>query len=607
MKLSICQLTKSHTIASASIFIQIFIHSKYLSCQINGYFSAIIFITLLHPVKVVNDTIGQVKHLTKMKALKALFLTTLVVILIIGLGSCKKDKDTTQDKPSLTFTKSGYAPMEVAILQSDKDFTGDDITAKVDGENVAIYRMDSNRIALLIPVKTAGTYTISIDGDMFSNNKPSFTINPYTPIADKDQAIATFTTNANNRVAELNHLKTLPGWTISAQNINEVVAMQNTLQQAIVSATPQEKEQLAYFIQANHLLETPLESIAFTDSFYSKAEMDAGDELNRLNIKLTATYASMVVTVAAMGALAYAPEGVFTKIGAVAAGLALMIEVNYSNSLTEKIAECTGKAAEFNFSGTPEFTSSNSGISIMDNLKFRTVVNTDLSENSNIKSIVENINKLKALRTKLNAMLSKVKNWFSDVPAAISGTAAELKATPLFKNFYARQDYLTVKNVTNSNIVLNIVNIAGESKVKAISTLSTSTNFQFDIVYKHPDLGNTVTKTINAKFVPDSINTLQKLIQYGPWKTTIYTNNVPDGYLIYAFATNIITRSEYDNGGTLVGNPSQSCLVQVSETQFQVTDISNCSNVDETLNIISITSSLLKIEIGGDVVDFVPQ
>src|SRR5690606_14777380 len=93
-------------------------------------------------------------------------------------------------------------------------------------------------------------------------------------------------------------------------------------------------------------------------------------------------------------------------------------------------------------------------------------------------------------------------------------------AEETYKIFPAKQEYLSIGNVSDDRIQLSIIDEQGERKIKATTTenLEEETPFSFDITYKHPELGNTVTKKIQAVFENSNDSLLNKLIEYGPWK-----------------------------------------------------------------------------------------
>ncbi len=433
-------------------------------------------------------------------------LTLAISFLLVFAVGCKKEKDDS-NKPALAFTKGEYKPLELAILQADRDFSAANLTAKIDGETVALAVMDSNRIGVLIPLKGAGSYTLHLETEQFSNNSIDFTIAAYTPIADPQPQIELFEAKMNDHITQLNTLKDQYNWNVSPQNITELQQMQNAFENALASATDEDKKEVAYFVQNNTFLTTPLETITFADSFYAKAATDPGDEAYRIGKKFVASSILIAAEIGIFNALFNTPEPTgITKLLALTTAVALGGQVYYTLSLLEQLGNVIGKADDFNFSGVLNFTSGKAE-NIIDNLQYRTLKATDIAENNYIKIIVTQVNKFDEYRAKFNAGVDKVKSWFSGVPTVVSGAVSHLKQTPVFKNFYAKHEYLSVGNVSNSNIQLSVAVENGEHKLQATSALTEAVDFTFDIAYKHPDLGNRITKTINAKFTPPAVLT----------------------------------------------------------------------------------------------------
>ncbi len=216
---------------------------------------------------------------------------------------------------------------------------------------------------------------------------------------------------------------------------------------------------------------------------------------------------------------------------------------------------------------------------MIDNLKYRTLQATDISENNYITKIVTQVNKFEDYWAKFNAGVDKVKSWFSGVPS-VSGAVKQLKATPLFKNFLARHDYLSIGNASNNKIQLQVIETNGEKTIKATANgITQNTNFTFDVTYKHPELGNTVKKTINAVYTADSLSLLDKLIQWGPWK-----HPSQYGEEVFTFSATTFTYNYYDENG--VAHESVYCLQLLG-------NMLSCDG-ELIIEILSISPSLLK-------------
>lgn len=452
-----------------------------------------------------------------MKKLTTLFATTFLVMLV-GIQGCKKDNDGTS-KPNLILTKSALAPLEIAVIQADNNFSSaQTFNAKLDGENVTVFLMDSNRLGFITPMKAASNYSLNLETDVFSTNKIDFSIAPYTPITNPDQQITQFVTNIDSRQTELNNLQTQHGWTIDPQHLTEIEAMQTALQQAIATATPQEKEQLAYFIQSNNLLNHQFQTADFIDSFYAKAAVDPGDELYKIGKQFAGTMIISFTTAAVLGNLLTIPELSFTKLAALAAGVTLAVELVYAKSLIDRLANIIGAANDFDFNSLATFTPS-LGVKFIDKIKFRNLLSSDISAGGYIKTIVEKAELFEKYWNNLRQGFTKIRSWFSSVPEGLSGAASKLKSTTTFKTFYAKQEYISVENVSNSAIDLKIIVSGGEAEFKVTSSLTQATQFTFDVVYRHPLLlGVPIRKTISAKYEPGNA-----LI--GLWKCVTWVEN----------------------------------------------------------------------------------
>ncbi len=273
--------------------------------------------------------------------MKKTIIALIVLAFVTTVSSCKKDKDDNS-KPALAFTKSQYNPLELAILQADKEFSADNLIAKIDGETVNLAVMDSNRIGVLIPLKAAGSYTLNLETDRFSSNSIAFTIAAYTPIADPQPKIDQFKTKMTDNLTQLTTLKNQHNWNISAQNLTELQQMQDAFSQAMASASDEEKKAVAYFIQNNEFLTAPLETITFTDSFYAKTESDAGDDLYKAGLKFVASSIIIAGEITAFTTLFNIPTPV-TKAMAFTVAIAMGGQFCYSFALIEHIGNLSSK------------------------------------------------------------------------------------------------------------------------------------------------------------------------------------------------------------------------------------------------------------------------
>ncbi len=431
-------------------------------------------------------------------------LISVGLLLLAGMQACKKDDKTNivDVKPNLSLTKSEYQPYELAVLEADKSFTlSQYLNATINSETVSAFYIDETHLGFLVPSIPSGSYTLELQSDLFNNKSFTVVVGTYTTITNPDQQINDFISNIVNRQSELNSLQSNPDWAIDVQNLAEIEAMKTSFQQAISTATQQEKEQLAYFLKANNFLSTSFEDISFVDSFYLRKlggpDIDPGDELDKVGRSFVSTMLLSFTTASILGGLINVPEFSVTKFGALTAGISLGLELIYAKSLIDRLGNCIGKAADFNITGSTTFTIGKS-IDFIDKIEYRNLLDADFSENNYIKTIVAKSRLFERYWNNLETGLNKIKSWFIGIPDKLSGTATKLKSSPTFKQFQALSDYISIENISNSSISLNIVEVNGEKKIRLSGNITQSFDFTFDMVYKHPSLGNVVRKKVNA-------------------------------------------------------------------------------------------------------------
>lgn len=545
-----------------------------------------------------------------MKKLTTLFTVAFLSLMLMVQG-CKKDKNDDGGKPVLQLTKAQYQPGEIAILQSSKDYGfTESFAGDIDGKSTGVFVMDSNRLGFIVPVKAAGTYTLKLNKDVFENNDISFTIGSYTAIATPAQEISTFSTNVTSRVSELNNLKT-QGWDIDQQNIDEINQLVAAYQSAISSLTPQEQEELAYFVKSNSLLAQPLAQITFTDSFYAKAGIDPGDEMNMSGKAFVKSMIINISVASILGGLISVPDLSITKVVALGAAVTLAINMVHTSGILDKITKLIGTAGEFDINTVKKFRP-NINTSFIDRIRFRNLLDTDFNTQNYLGVIVDKTRVFERYWNNLQSGLQKISSWFTGAPNKLTGAAKKLVNSPTFKTFFAKQEYITINNVTNNNINVTIVDVAGEKKLKATSNLTQKTNFKFDVTYKHPELGNTITKTVDAEFEPNSVTNpiLQQMIDFGPWRTSTYSDGVLDGYLKITFSEvncKCLPWEYFTLGGTFLYDESKEYyLCSTSQDSLFSFGSNICPTSSIPLRAVSVNQNSLVLDIDGDVWNFSP-
>lgn len=532
-----------------------------------------------------------------MQKLTTLFSIAMLSLMLVVQG-CKKDKNDDGGKPSLTLTKATYQPGEFAILQSNKGYGfTESFAGTIDGKSTAVFVLDSNRLAFIVPVKPAGNYVLNLQKDAFENNEISFAIGSYTPVANPTQEIANFGTNATSRVSELEALKNQHGYNISQQNIDEINQLIAAYQTAISSLSNEEKEELAYFVKSNGLLSAPIQPITFMDSFYTaKAAFDPGDEMNIVGKDFVKSMIINISVAGALGGLLSVPDLSITKVVALGAAVTLAINLAHTSSILDRMTNLIGTAGEFDINSVKKFRP-NINTSFIDRIRFRNLMDSDFNTQNFLGNIVDKARVFERYWNNLQSGLQKIASWFSGAPNKLSGTAKKLRDNPVFKTFFAKQEYITINNITNNNINVTVVNTGGEMQLKATSNLTQKTNFKFDVTYTHPDLGHKITKTVDAEFDPNSASNpiLDQMIQYGPWKYYDDPNDPNGGIYKRTFTyTQVITEQCEDAG----------CVNFFVETLYGISTTSNDSIFNLTssgvvigsLKVISVTSTSLVID-----------
>jgi hypothetical protein len=99
----------------------------------------------------------------------------------------------------------------------------------------------------------------------------------------------------------------------------------------------------------------------------------------------------------------------------------------------------------------------------------------------------------------------KVKTWFTGTQPTNNKKLLVVSNTVKQKTFYLNPKYLSIQNVSNSNIKVEILSVGTDVFLKATSTtIKVKTNFTVTIKYNQANVNNSIEKTYNATLEPEN-------------------------------------------------------------------------------------------------------
>lgn len=434
--------------------------------------------------------------------MKKLILFT--TIFFICFFSCKKDEDEP-DKPepgTITAVETKVCQLEFAILTSnDITFSKISYSGTIGGENVELFVSDTI-LSFLMPEITAGSQTLTadIENNIYTIN---FNVIGIENVINPDIYIENSTNDFTYSEEELNNSSTLMADMYGSEhdddNIEILIAYLDDFQTLLNSASAEDKQTLANFISANPDIFEELEDLTqYIESSSRKGyqtDLTPEDRIEKLKTEFANRITNIgYLTVSGVALQAYAlysPELV-TKLLAAAAWAAVIYKVKQLNDFL--IIKTDVNVFQV-------------GLMILSNKKSAISFNNETEYSLNITSSYRNLNQqdVNSSYSTIASIVSSL-NTFEDfwstimgiLPTSLTGGSFHIKnvTNEKKKTFNVSIEYLSINNISNSNINVDTSYTADEFKVTFSTTETTQQDFTFDLVYNNPNVSTSTTNII---------------------------------------------------------------------------------------------------------------
>lgn len=468
------------------------------------------------------------------------FLPFLLVFFTI---TCKKEeKKSVEITPSLSYVLSvnELLPMQMVTVQASGNISQEKLTGLINSQPVELYKSSEKEWSFICPVLVPGTYTLTVN-DLFTLN---FTVKTYVAIQNPETNISLLKTEVSQLQTNLGN-SSLTNKQDLADNLSY---LKNGLDEIAAKLTNEEKIQLAYFINANGLDKASFSdglSTNLPDSFLGKNSLfDPNDAADLFILKFTEARINGLISVATAVALFLAPEptllskaaGILASISAIAniAVLHKLIDEDLSKLLSKAVDldAFQKKATEFNFKSGEKL-----------NIGFKATFNNFIETDKTAGRFPLLFNGITEVNNKLENFYTaylKAKSWILGTQPANNKKLLVVANAVKQKTFYLNPKYLSIKNVSNSNIKVEISSIGTDVFLKATSsTIKVKTNFTVTIKYNQANVNNSIEKTYNATLEPGfdligtwnciegKIGTKNYFDYTDEWETTCYKTSPP--------------------------------------------------------------------------------
>ncbi len=442
-----------------------------------------------------------------MKIIPKKSLKFLAFIFILGLFiTCKKETPNNkivEPVQSFNLELSEILPMQMTRVISTLILSQDSIVATINGENIVLRKTDEKAYTFLCPVINPGNYNLIID----RKYELPLTIKNYTPIQNPEASFSVF--NSELTDFQLNLLKT--NLSNKVELANNISYLKNGFNEMNINLNSAEKLKLAYFIESNGLTNSNFSEqfvLNIPDSFMGKNSLfDPNDAADVFILKFTEARVNSIISIGMATAFFLAPTPDFlTKGAAILSSIAAIANISIMFKLIdEDLMQLLSKAVDMEAFQKKAFE-----INLTNGKK------TAIGFKGNFNNFTENDNSIgkfpilfggiSEVNSKVDFFYNcyqKVKNWISGTAPANSNKLLHVGSVVKSKPFFLNPKYLSIKEVSNPNIKVNLSSIGRDVFLNANSTsIKTKTNFTITVKYNQPNLNNSVEKTINATFEP---------------------------------------------------------------------------------------------------------
>ncbi len=447
-------------------------------------------------------------------------LMLMLLIVALGIQSCKKDKNDDGGNAQIPFEKQDYYAFELAQLNVlNTNLADGEYEGSIDGTTHTLFATNGSLVTL-IPEIAAGAHqlAVTINGKAFT---ASFNVLASPAFADPNTIFNHFAQASNSTLQNLTQYADSLVPNEKSQLLSEIQTMQqfqDSVYQLYNALSPQQKEDCARFLAANqwwlddlHLAVNRMltNSLAFkTQDAVKNYEAGVIQSIEAYivdNAKVLTMFAKLVGLTGVGALIGGAPSlGVGIPLGATVGGL-LGLAWAYKDfkALDESIGMLLKKAIKpfqdmFTSGKTNSIVAFNNNASklVTVRMNYRSVYAADASTSVPlINSFVKGLQDLKAAWNSAATYLP--------LSSIFTFKTADEIQTYLTETREVNSQYLTVSNISNPKVTLvDVDKFDGYLKLKFKTDETTKQSFSLKVNY-NSELGQN-SSTVDAELEPQS-------------------------------------------------------------------------------------------------------
>ena len=428
----------------------------------------------------------------------------LMISLLLGISSCKKDKTEAREELAASIDDTEVLPGKNIIITLDEASGKETLDVTVGGASVILFKIDETRYGGIMPVLPEGNYTIDVQG-VILESPITIKVPAYSAISDPTPILNEFKDEISQSI---DSLKAMNQSTPGSIDIDFVEKLKSEYQGSVAKLSATEKVQLAYYLKANPFKFSMLNKTVTgpSDSKFKVMGLDAGDHLVITSEKMAI---AVVVAAGAAGATAASLIWLYkfpSNFAVTAVGVSFITYVIAMEAAGVKAAEVgklTGIAeALIDWHSTQNVLALKKDVvsTISLQMQYRSINQHDINNsNAVIKQVVDGDNRLIQEDSKIASIFQKILQYFPSI-SSYSTYQGSIATASIKEIKNAQASNLAINNVSDPTINLTYSKTEDKLKIKATSTSATERAFTFDIIYKNEGLGVTVKKTINATY-----------------------------------------------------------------------------------------------------------
>ncbi|NQU32430.1 MAG: hypothetical protein HQ521_04280 [Bacteroidetes bacterium] len=481
--------------------------------------------------------------------IRNIVVITLLTSLTVFYSSCEKSNPAADNNEplELTIDKTNVTPFEaITITATNYTFLNDSYSGTIADRDIELVKSSDHQLTFMMPFIESGSHSLTFNIDDVEHSF-DFTISTPAIIDNPSEFILGYKNQVVIAFDSLKIWNQMYNLQIEEQNIAIIENYINQFNQALNTATEDEKQELAQFMKVNPDL--------FSFSNYNFNEFNDSLSVSRDYVKWdkqlsrdAARFAAlMIVTAVTVDAFVLSLSTV-NPLFPLITGAAIIIEVKLLIAQKSKILDSAYKPFEFDISGelrseVVEYNNDESYILGID-ANYRTLYNGDQSSSDIIITVVSNINTLSG--------------YWDDLTSRIPGLTTTPVTTLDDKQSYVvnqnsssvTPSFISIQNISNSNVILSDFSNTDAVKVTFTTSVDEDQDFNFDIVYNNPDFSEErINISAKLKIEIDS-SLIYKESALGYYKVNNWEGNGPNSTLYCELLEN--GTSEY----TIYNDPS---------------------------------------------------